>query len=279
MRKILLAICLLVGAGVVAGAGAGGARAENVSIPLPDGTVLQAELFMPAGKPVEPAIVALHGCGGPFPARDRQWRELLVGQGHIMLFPNSFSSRGLKSQCRVKVSERTVTSFVVRRSDAIESAKWLAARPGTPAGGVALLGWSDGASTVMAAANQAPDLPGGLIRGMIAFYPGCYVATRNGGWTPAAPMLLLMGEADDWTPVKPCRLVAARFPESVMRLVTFPGAYHDFDAPGALAVMSNIPSSMNGDKTVHAGNNPQAQAAVLKLVPEFLASLPRAPHP
>jgi dienelactone hydrolase len=196
-----------------------------------------------------------------------------------MLFPNSFSSRGLKSQCRVKVSQRTVTSFGVRRSDAIESAKWLAARPGTPAGGVALLGWSDGASTVMAAANVAQDLPRGLIRGMIAFYPGCFVATRNGGWTPAAPMLLLMGEADDWTPVKPCSLVAARFPEQAMRLVTFPGAYHDFDAPVPLGVMRDVPSSVNSDRTVHAGNNPAAQEAVLKLVPEFLGSLPSLARP
>jgi dienelactone hydrolase len=271
MRKILLAICLL----VVAGA----ARAENVQIPLPDGTILQAELFMPSGKITAPAIVALHGCGGPFPARDRQWREHLVGQGHIMLFPNSFSSRGLGSQCRVKATERKVTSFVVRRSDAIESARWLAARPGTPPGGVALLGWSDGGSTVMAAVTVAPDLPAGLIRGMVAFYPGCFAATSSPDWKPAAPMLLLMGEADDWTPVTSCRPVAARFAPPAIQLVTFPGAYHDFDAPTPLRTMPNVPSSQNADKSVHAGNNPEAQAAALQLVPAFLGALPMAAPP
>ena len=271
MRKILLAICLL--------AAAGAARAESAQIPLADGTILQAELFVPSGKIVPPAIVALHGCGGPFPARDRQWRENLVGQGHIMLFPNSLSSRGLGSQCRVKAGERKVTSFVVRRSDAIESARWLAARPGTPAGGVALLGWSDGGSTVMAAAAVAPDLPPGLIRGLVAFYPGCYAATSNANWKPAAPMLLLMGEADDWTPVKSCRPVAVKFPSPAIRLVTFPGAYHDFDAPSAVRVMQNVPSSQNADKSVHAGNNPEAQAEALKLVPAFLASLPSPSYP
>lgn len=269
MRKFLWAM-LFVGFSA-------GARAETVEIPLPDGTMLKAELFMPAGPVVAPAIVALHGCGGPYGARDRQWREKLGGEGHIMLFPDSFSSRGLKSQCRE--TNRAVTSFGVRRSDAIESAKFLAARPGTPDGGVTLLGWSDGGSTVMAAANVAPDLPAGLIRGMIAFYPGCAVAVRNAAWRPVAPLLVLIGAADDWTPARPCQSVADRFTPPTMRLIAFPGAYHDFDAPGGLRVMQNIPSSQNADKSVHVGTNPEAQAEALKIVPQFLLSLPRAPHP
>jgi dienelactone hydrolase len=262
--------------------GVASAGAKTVHIPLPDGTMLAAELFLPAAPSRGPAIVALHGCGGPFPARDRQWREKLTGEGHIMLFPNSFSSRGLGPQCRVKMSARTVTSFSVRRSDAIEAARWLSVQPGVPEGGVVLLGWSDGGSTVMAAAsaapNQAPEPVPGLIRGLIAFYPGCLVA-RNPGWKPVAPLLVLMGEADDWTPAKPCQAVAARFEKPAMEMVTFPGAYHDFDAPGAVRVMQNVPSSQNADKSVHAGNDPAAQAAVLRMVPAFLAALPPAPHP
>lgn len=258
------------------------AWAENVDIPLPDGTLLKAELFMPAGPVVAPAIVALHGCGGPYAARDRLWRDKLLGEGHIMLFPNSFSSRGLGSQCRVKMSDRTVTSFAVRRSDAIESAKWLAGRDTTPPGGVVVLGWSDGGSTVMAAASVAPNLKPdpdpGIIRGLIAFYPGCLVA-QSPGWRPIAPLLVLIGAADDWTPALPCQSVAARFPPPDMRLIAFPGAYHDFDAPGGVRVMQNVPNSQNADKSVHAGTNPEAQADVLTLVPQFLRSLPSAIHP
>lgn len=249
------------------------AFAEPVPIPLDDGTTLKAELFMPTGTVVAPAIVALHGCGGPYPIRDQQWRDLLVGQGHIVLFPDSFSSRGLGSQCRNR--QRTITSFGVRRTDAIASAAWLQARPGTPAGGVVLLGWSDGGSTVVAAAPSSPDLPTGLIRGMVAFYPGCGVALRDPTWRPVAPMLILMGEADDWTPARPCHEVASRFDPSVLALVTYPGAYHDFDAPGGIRVMQNVPNSQNADKSVHAGTDPAGQAAALLRVPAFLASLPQ----
>lgn len=242
--------------------------AEPVEIPLADGTMLKADLFMPTGEIRAPAIVALYGCGGPYPKRDAQWRDLLVGQGYIMLFPNSFSSRGLGPQCRER--DRKVTSFVVRRDDAIASARWLAARAGTPPGGVAVMGWSDGASTVVAV---APVVPVGLVRGLVAFYPGCYVATRDPAWKPVAPLLVLMGAVDDWTPAAPCRAVADRSPPGVMEMIAYPGAYHDFDVPGGIRAMKNIPSSQNPDKSVHAGTDPAGREDALKRVPAFLEAI------
>jgi len=262
MRKMLLVLLMISHA----------ALAEHVTIPLADGTSLQAELFRPDGPVVAPAIVALHGCGGPFASRDMQWRQALLARGHIVLLPDSFGSRGLGSQCRNQ--QRTVTSFVVRRQDAITSAKYLTALPGTPPGGVALLGWSDGGSTVVAAGHTAPDLPEGLIRGSVAFYPGCYAGNSNAAWMPSGRMLMLMGEADDWTPIAPCRRLATRIGEPSLTLIGYPGAYHDFDAPGGVRVMRNVPSSQNADKTVHVGTDPAAQADALARVPAFLEALP-----
>jgi dienelactone hydrolase len=267
MRKVVAALFAMMLAGA--------ARAEPVSIPLADGTVLKAELFRPDGPLVAPAIVALHGCGGAYPSRDMLWRGTLLARGHILLFPDSFGSRGLGAQCRNQ--HRTVTSFVVRRQDAIASAKFLAELPGTPPGGVALLGWSDGGSTVVAAGHVAADLPEGLIRGSVAFYPGCYAGNSNPSWRPAGRMLMLMGEADDWTPIAPCRRLAERIGGPALTLVGYPGAYHDFDAPGGVRVMKNIPSSQNADKTIHAGTNEVAQADVLVRVPLFLEGLAAVP--
>jgi dienelactone hydrolase len=253
----------------------GPARAETVSIPLLDGSVLTGELFRPQGRVVAPAIVALHGCGGAYPSRDTLWRGVLLERGHIVLFPDSFGSRGLGSQCRN--AQRTVTSFGVRRQDAIASATFLAGLPEVPPGGVALLGWSDGGSTVVAAGHLAPDLPEGLIRGSVAFYPGCAAGNNDPSWRPSGRMLMLFGEVDDWTPIAPCRRLAERIGEPALTLVGYPGAYHDFDAPGGMRTMQNIPSSQNADKSVHAGTNPEAQAAALTLVPAFLEGL--APGP
>jgi dienelactone hydrolase len=264
MRILLMMLALLL---------ARPALAEEVQIPGPDGVTLRAVLVMPRGPVVAPAIVVLHGCGGPYPRRDRQWTHLLSQAGHIMLFPNSFGSRGLGSQCRVRNRDRTVTAGGLRRADALASAAWLAARPGTPPGGVVLLGWSDGGSTVVAAGRAAPDVPPGLLRGLVAFYPGCRGAAAKPGWKPVAPLLILMGESDDWTPAAPCHVLAGRT-GSAVTLVTYPGAYHDFDAPVPVRERAGIPNSQRGDGGVHVGGDPDARADAMRRVPGFIGQLP-----
>ena len=179
---------------------AGFAHAERVQIPGPDGIMLQAELFRPDNPQPVAAIVALHGCGGAFPARDTQWREILLAAGHVVVFPDSFGSRGLKSQCQVR--DRIANSGGLRRLDALAAARWLTAQPSVPRGGVVLLGWSDGGSTVLATGEAGRDTPPGLIKGLIAFYPGCAGASRKPGWQPVAKLMILMGESDDWTPAE-----------------------------------------------------------------------------
>jgi predicted acyl esterase len=106
-----------------------GVHVERVSVPGPNGVNLDAALVLPEGQTRAPPIVALHGCGGPFPSRDGQWAVLLAKAGHIVLLPDSFGSRGLGSQCAMK--EREVTPAELRRQDAIDTAQWLAARPGS----------------------------------------------------------------------------------------------------------------------------------------------------
>jgi len=249
----------------------GPALGETVQIPATDGAVLSAKLVMPQGPVRAPAVVALHGCGGPFPARDDQWATTLAGQGHIVLLPDSFGPRGLGSQCRN--TDRRITASRQRRQDALSAARWLMARSGTPPGGVVLLGWSNGASTVLAAGRTSPDLEPGLLRGLIGFYPGCRDALKNASWAPAAPLLILIGESDDWTPAAPCRDLAARFPGRIT-LVTYPGAYHDFDAPDrTVTVRRGLAYTAEGSGVAHAGTDPAARADALARVPAFLDAL------
>lgn len=250
------------------------AAAETVAIPAGPIT-LRAEFVMPPGPARAPAVVLLHGCGGPFPTRDNQWRDHLVAAGHPVLLPDSFGSRGLGSQCRNP--SRIVTPGAARRDDAIAAAKWLQAQPGIPPGGVAVMGWSNGGSTVLATARVGRnDLPPGLIRGFVAFYPGCrfFLDAGTRQWAPAAPMLLLMGESDDWTAAAPCHALADANPGRV-EAVFYPGAYHDFDAPGRpVRVREGLAFSANGDGTAHVGTDPAARADALRRVPAFLDALP-----
>jgi len=243
-----------------------GMQVERVSVPGPDGVKLDAALVLPDGISKGPPIVALHGCGGPFPSRDGQWAVVLAKAGHIVLLPDSFGSRGLGSQCARK--EREVTPSGLRRQDAIDAAQWLEARPGTPAGGVALIGWSNGGSTVLSTARVAGDLPHGLFQRFAAFYPGCPTPDEDPNWKPSAPMIILMGDADDWTPAPPCHDLAARYPDEIT-LVAYPGAYHDFDAPDRpVKVRSGAASTETG--LAHVGTNDPARLDALARLPKWL---------
>ena len=150
-----------------------------------------------------------------------------------------------------------------------------AARSETPAGGVVVMGWSNGGSTVLASAATGV-MPPGLVRGFVAFYPGCNPYADREGWAPSAPILIVMGEADDWTPAAPCIRLAARFPERIT-LVLHPGAYHDFDSPNLpVQVRRGLAFSANGDGVAHVGTNPAAREAALQDVPAWIRALPPA---
>ncbi|MBN8929305.1 MAG: hypothetical protein BGO51_11905 [Rhodospirillales bacterium 69-11] len=249
-----------------------GAHPEHVRIPGPGGTQLDAALVRPAGPVTGSAVVALHGCSGPYPARDGNWAVALAQAGHPVLLPDSFGSRGLGSQCRVR--HRSVTPSGLRRQDAIAAGEWLAAHPDLAKNGVALIGWSNGGGTVLATANAAADPPEGLFRRFVAFYPGCATRARDPAWAPSAPLLVLVGEADDWVPAPPCRTLAARYPDRIT-LVTYPGAYHDFDAANArVRVLHGLATPPSGSGQAHAGTNPAAREDALRRVPAFLDATP-----
>lgn len=273
MRALGLLGLLL--AGCAAAAAPGGAAGPGMVAIAAPGVSLTAAYAVPAGVAVAPAVVALHGCGGPWAARDGQWRDVMLAAGHPVLLPDSFGSRGLGSQCATQ--GRGISPRRERRGDTVAAVRWLLDQPGTPAGGVVVMGWSNGGSTVLAAAARGV-MPPGQVRGYVAFYPGCRAYADRAGWAPGAPMLIVMGEDDDWTPAAPCRVLAARYPGQI-KLVLFPGAYHDFDAPDSpVRVRQGLAYTANGNGAAHAGTNPAAREAALRDVPAWIAALPPAPN-
>jgi dienelactone hydrolase len=243
---------------------------QRVTVPSRDGTALDAVLLMPKGTGPHPAVILLHGCGGRdgrggrLEPRHADWAARLAAAGFVVLLPESFASRGEGQQCTLR--DRRILSWRERRADALGARDWLAARPFVRAEAIALMGWSHGGSTVLAAA----DAPG--FAAFVAFYPGCSRALRAGGFAPAAPLLLLMGEADDWTPAEPCRLLAERAGPSVT-YVGYPGAHHGFDTPDLpLRRRTGLAFSVRGDGTAHVGTDPAARADALARVLSWLAA-------
>jgi dienelactone hydrolase len=243
---------------------AAGLSVEHARIPAGPGVTLDAALVQPAGPGGGPAVIGLHGCDGPNANRDGGWAVLLARQGHAVLLPDSFGSRGLDGQCREP--NRTVHPDPHRRADAIAAGEWLRDKGRLAAAGIVLLGWSHGGATVLATARDGQA--NALFQRYVAFYPGCGASARDAQWRPAAPILIMIGDADDWTPAAPCQRLAPRFP-AMIELIVYPGAYHGFDVPNRpIRQLTGIASTRSG--TAMVGTDPAARQDALTRVPAFI---------
>jgi dienelactone hydrolase len=270
----LLAIALTAACSVSATQAAGPETVTFAGIDL----TLRGVLFRPDGPDPHPAVVALHGCGGlgdrqgPLSSRHRDWGERLSGTGFVVLFPDSFGSRGLGSQCGNR--ERTVRPSLERTADAVAARAFLQARADVKPGSVSLLGWSNGGTSVLHAVRpeHATGLPD--FARAVAFYPGCRLLQESGRWRTRLPLLILMGEADDWTPPALCRelVAAARARGEPVDLVLYPGAVHGFDAPASQRrTRRGLAFTGDGSGEAQVGTDPAARGDALQRVPAFLA--------
>ena len=248
--------------------------------PLPSGGVLRAH-WLPAGRAeLRPAVLALHGCGGLYArggglaARYRETADRLHAAGHAVLMPDSFGSRGLRDVCQTRYRDRSV-DVAQRVQDARAALAWLAAQPQVDARRIGVLGWSNGATTALNLLEQRrihpePGEPG--IAGAAVFYPGCGPLARRHAVLEAAPLLMLLGALDDWTPAQPCvdfaRSLQARGGGSDVTVQVYEDSYHGFDGTAPVRLRADVPNGTS-PQGVHQGGNPQARAKSLAALDAF----------
>jgi len=253
------------------------AAPETVDIPNGDIT-LHGLLYRPEGDGPFKAVVALHDCGGlnHRPATTAQlyseWASHLVAKGFVVLFPDSFGSRGLATQCRER--NRKVRASRERVADAIAARLWLQSQNYVRPDHVALIGWTDGAVTVLWAVRPAaaPHDGGADFRSAVAFYPGCR-RLRETAWSARIPTLILAGGADDWTPAATCQqmVAGARGRSARAEIIVYPGAHHDFDrANTPLRLRTGLAFTADPSGRAHGGTNPNARNDAFRRVPQWL---------
>ena len=252
------------------------AAPQQVEIPLDSGT-LHAQLFRPDGPGPFPTVIALHGCGGlnvqsdQIQPRYRDWAEQLLKAGNAVLLPDSYGSRELGPQCKVK--ERRVLARRERVADIMASRQWLLQQPWVSHERISLIGWAHGASAVLWAVRPqlAPPKAEPDFRAAIAFYPACRISSGL-GWSARVPTLLLIGASDDVSSPPACRQMVdgARGRSALARIVVYPGAYHDFDrANFPLHVIAGNDAGV--PERGHLGGDPDARADSQKRVAQWLA--------
>jgi dienelactone hydrolase len=257
------------------------AAAAPELVEIPEGSInLKSYLYRPAGDGPFRAVVALHGCAGlagrsgPVAGRYRDWGERLAAAGFVVLFPDSFGSRGLPSQCGVR--QRSVRTARERVADAMATRRWLQSQKWVMADRVSLLGWQNGGGaalwTVRRRARTAHE-GGPDFRSAVALYPGCRTL-RQSEWSARVPTLVLVGAADDWAPASACQqmVASARGRSAQTQIVVYPGAYAEFDHPDKpVSQVTGLAFSADGSGRAHLGTNPAARADAIRRVPEWLA--------
>jgi dienelactone hydrolase len=289
---LLLALVMLPSVTTAQAASAGMEWVSFDSAPVqPDQApvTLRGLLARPDGDGPFPAAVFMHGCSGMLTAsgalasRFRGWTTLLVEQGFVVLLADSFNPRGIQQECTV--SPQPVSQTRDRPGDARGALAFLQAQRYVDPARVALIGWSHGGgSTLATIVGPLPDPPeseppvpvlagGPWFRTAVAFYPGCVTASRPARVASSAPLLILQGDADNWTPPEPCRRLVDRATESIhpIELKLYEGAYHAFDEPNSpLHTRTDVPlAGVRGQ--IYVGTDPAARADALQVVPAFLS--------
>ena len=267
---------------------------------------ITATVLKPSGAGPFPAVVIMHDCSGLGPRSSgapRRWGDVLAAQGYVILIPDSFSSRGFPDGvCTVPLDTpadrlRRIGPYA-RAFDAYGALAWLRAQPFVDGSHVGVMGGSHGGSTTLAS-MAAPASPRGYLvpekqQGFaagIALYPGCGeqygawipkrefgsygpVTNYTGVYQPIAPLLILVGEKDDWTPARDCQALtsAAQDTGYPVEIKVYPGAYHSFDSGNPVRY---VPARRNANKPgrlgATTGGDPAAWKDAIEQVTAFFS--------
>ena len=250
---------------------------------------IPATVFKPDGPGLFPAVVILHDCSGLGPrssgAPDR-WARELIGWGYVVVIPDSFTTRGHGAGvCTDPSPSRTEVGPFRRVRDAYAALAYVRTLAYVDGSRVGLMGGSHGGTTTLAA-MAAPEGNKDLLArekragfaAAVALYPSC--ATRLGRWhadlsgvyQPVAPLLILVGENDDWTPAEPCRKLAeaaqkAGYPVTIK---VYPGAHHAFDSNNPVRyVPTRVNANAPSGRGATTGGDPKAWADSIREVKSF----------
>ncbi len=211
------------------GLSASQAVANGIPIFPPAPKRVQGYIQKPDGRGPFPAVAVLHGCAGMgslFDPHRKQnfWPDLLVSWGYAVLLVDSFVLRGVQDTCGRDASH-------YRIQDATGALLFLGKQPYIDKERIALLGFSAGGIATLEALKrrefQIFDIPAAPeFKAGVAFYP-CFGSRLDS----TKPILILNGEADDWSRQSVCQSMMNSRPASAtsIRLISFPNSFHDFD--------------------------------------------------
>jgi dienelactone hydrolase len=198
---------------------------------------LRTWLQIPPGPGPFSTVMLIPGCDGLDRygwAQMQTWATWLMQLDYAVLMIDSFTPRNVTNACR----DGEVVQGELHAADAYTAAAYVSHLPRLEGGKIGAMGFSHGGWGVLeAASDRSPgivELRAQMaakqvrISALVALYPACFRQIRSNF---QVPLLILIGESDDWTPARACERLAAypRADESEVHLKVYPNAVHVFD--------------------------------------------------
>ncbi|HEX7044348.1 MAG TPA: dienelactone hydrolase family protein [Burkholderiales bacterium] len=196
---------------------------------------LSGQLVVPEAKAGKvPAVVIVPGSGGATAWIDGYFAEALQRAGIATFRIDSFSGRGVTETA----TDQSRVSMPASVLDGFNALRFLASNPAIDSARVGITGFSRGGTVAVFTAEERlarAVLPPELrFAAHVAFYPACSTYWENPRPTKA-PLLVLLGEKDDYTGVDQCAAYVERLRARGARvdLKIYADAHHGWmsDAP------------------------------------------------
>ena len=187
---------------------------------LPE-TRIETELFLPQGEGPFGCVVALHGSKG-WAEHHQDHIDGWLEAGLAVCKVNSFTSRGIDAT----VDDQLSVTHAMMLVDAFRTRSALAKDPRI--GKIGIAGWSLG-GTVALYSSWTPiiEILGSAFDAHLPFYPAAHIRPEIQKWSDS-PILILHGDADDWTPLHLVEALMPQLPNATLQV--YPGAHHSFDS-------------------------------------------------
>ena len=195
-----------------------------------DKAVVTGMLSLPRqAKGLVPAVVILHGSLGINPG-EWMWAKRMNELGYASFVVDSFSGRNIAETEK----DQTRLSMAADIADGYAALRLLATHPAIDPKRIAVMGFSRGGVAALYSSLE-PFRKGVIDDGLrfaahVAFYPSCGIRYAS-NHLDGAPVLMLLGGKDDYTPAAPCLDYADALKAKGARVAVkvYPDAYHAFD--------------------------------------------------
>ena len=183
-------------------------------------TDVEVDLYLPEGEGPFGCVLALHGSIGWADHHQDHVNEWIKA-GLAVCKVHSFTSRSIDST----VDDQLSVTHAMMLVDAFNTRAVLVKDPRIAKVGIA--GWSLGGTVALYSAwSPLTEVLGVPFDAHLPFYPAAHLRPEIQNWSDS-PILILHGEADDWTPLHFVEGLVPQLPNATLHV--YPNAHHSFD--------------------------------------------------